>query len=142
MPGRTTAEKLPKVFFVNWFRKRDGKFLWPGFGDNIRVLQWIVDRLEGKVSARPTEIGLLPEIADLDVSGLDLSAEALADLLTVDQAIWTEEAALVQPHYERFGTRMPSPLWHEYALLKERLAGAAFGQEPSRQAVSSQVAAE
>jgi len=115
--------KLPKLFFVNWFRKdAKGKFVWPGFGDNSRVLKWIVQRLEGEVGAKDTPIGRLPETGDLDVGGLTLSAEQLDLLLTVDPEIWREEAALIPPAYEKFGDRLPNELWRQHKALVARLA--------------------
>ncbi len=117
--------KLPRLFFVNWFRKdARGKFVWPGFGDNSRVLKWIVQRLEGEVGARETPIGRLPEPGDLDVRGLSLSPEQLSLLLTVDPEVWREEASLIPPAYEQFGERLPAELWAQYEALVARLAQA------------------
>ncbi len=117
--------KLPRLFFVNWFRKdAKGKFVWPGFGDNSRVLKWIVQRLEGDVGARDTAIGRLPEVGDLDVGGLALTQEQLDLLLTVDAEVWREEAALIPAAYERFGERLPDELWTQYESLVGRLGEA------------------
>ena len=114
--------KLPRLFFVNWFRKdAKGKFVWPGFGDNSRVLKWIVERLEGRVGAHESAIGRLPDAADLDVSGLTLTPEQVALLLTVDPEVWREEASLIPAAYEKFGERLPSELWRQYEGLVERL---------------------
>jgi phosphoenolpyruvate carboxykinase (GTP) len=114
--------KLPKLFFVNWFRKdAKGKFVWPGFGDNSRVLKWIVQRLEGEVGAKETPIGRLPEAGDLDISGLSLTADQLSLLLTVDPEVWREEAALIPAAYEKFGERLPGELWRQYEALTTRL---------------------
>jgi phosphoenolpyruvate carboxykinase (GTP) len=116
-------DKLPRIFFVNWFRKdAKGKFVWPGFGDNSRVLKWIVDRLEGRVEASDTPIGRLPEASDLDLTGLTLSPEQIELLLTVDPEVWREEAALIPPAYEKFGERLPGELWRQYEALVKRLA--------------------
>jgi phosphoenolpyruvate carboxykinase (GTP) len=116
------ASKLPKIFFVNWFRKdAAGKFVWPGFGDNSRVLKWIVDRLEGQAEATDTPIGRLPTPESLDTGGLGLSDEQLRLLLTVDPEVWREEAALIPRDYEKFGERLPKDLWAEYEALLERL---------------------
>ena len=123
--------KLPRLFFVNWFRKdAKGKFVWPGFGDNSRVLKWIVQRLEGEVGATETPIGRLPETADLDVSGLSLTPEQLSLLLTVDPDVWREEAALIPAAYEKFGERLPGELWRQYEALSARL-GAAEAPQPA-----------
>ena len=94
--GSTSGPKLkspPKIFHVNWFRQAQegGKFLWPGFGDNLRVLRWILDRCAGKADARETEIGYLPKAADLDVAGLDIAPAALAELLAVNAELWQSE---------------------------------------------------
>jgi len=122
MPGRTDEAKLPKIFFVNWFRKdRNGKFVWPGFGDNVRVLKWIFERLDGAADAVDTPIGRLPSRASLDLIGLDLREDQLDLLLSVDTEVWKEEAVLIPPHYEKFGARMPKALWEEHADLTERL---------------------
>jgi phosphoenolpyruvate carboxykinase (GTP) len=119
------ASKLPKIFFVNWFRKdAAGKYVWPGFGENSRVLKWIVDRLEGDADATDTAIGRLPTPGSLDTSGLDLSDEHLRLLLTVDPEVWREEAALIPPAYEQFGDRLPKDLWSEYEALLARLEAA------------------
>ena len=123
------ASKLPKMFFVNWFRKdENGKFVWPGFGDNSRVLAWIVDRLEGRGEAVETPIGLLPTKAALDTSGLSLTDAQLDLLLTVDKAVWAEEAALIPAHYASFGSRLPAELNRQYAALQARLSGASAAE--------------
>ena len=119
------AEKLPRIFFVNWFRKdAAGRFVWPGFGDNSRVLKWIVDRLEGHAEASDTPIGRVPSRESLDVSGLGLTEDQLDLLLTVDTDVWREEAALIGPAYEKFGDRLPQDLWQEYQALVSRLEAA------------------
>ena len=125
MGGKADAAKLPRIYFVNWFRKDErGKFVWPGFGDNSRVLKWIVDRLEDRAEAVETPIGRLPAPGSLDVSGLGLTQEQLDLLLTVDTDIWRKEAALIPPFYERFGERLPAALWAEHQALVARLEGA------------------
>ena len=122
MAKRTDPAKLPRIYFVNWFRKdARGKFVWPGFGDNSRVLKWIVERLEGKAGAVDTPIGRTPDRASLDVSGLSLTDEQLDLLLTVDPEVWKEEAALVAPDYAKFGDRLPETLWEQHRALLERL---------------------
>jgi phosphoenolpyruvate carboxykinase (GTP) len=117
------AAKLPRIYFVNWFRKdADGKYVWPGFGENSRVLKWISDRIEGTADAEETPIGRVPSRASLDVDGLELSDEQLDVLLTVDVETWREEAALVHPHYEKFGSHTPAALWDQLAALEQRLS--------------------
>jgi phosphoenolpyruvate carboxykinase (GTP) len=114
--------RLPRLYFVNWFRKdADGRFVWPGYGDNSRVLKWIVERLEGEADAKDTPIGRLPAPGALDLDGLDLSADALRILLEVEPEVWRQEAALIGPHYESFGERLPPGLWEEHRSLLTRL---------------------
>ncbi len=123
MGTKTDAAKLPKIFFVNWFRKdANGKFVWPGFGDNSRVLAWIVGRLEGDAEARETPIGRLPAEGALDISGLSVTDEQMNLLLTVDTEVWREEAGLIGPHYEKFGDHLPKELWTQLYALQKRLA--------------------
>jgi phosphoenolpyruvate carboxykinase (GTP) len=119
---QSDPEKLPRIYFVNWFRKdENGKFVWPGFGDNSRVLKWIVERLEGKAEAVDTPIGRLPSKQALDTTGLDLTDDQLDLLLTVDPSVWKEEASLIPQHYDRFADHLPNELWDEYEALVERL---------------------
>ncbi|MFH8464464.1 phosphoenolpyruvate carboxykinase (GTP) [Streptomyces sp. NPDC017991] len=114
--------KLPKIYYVNWFRKNDeGKFVWPGFGENSRVLKWIVDRLDGRAEGVETPIGVLPAKGALDTEGLALSESELDFLLTVDKEVWREEAALVPEHLNTFGEHTPVELWDEYRALVKRL---------------------
>ncbi|MEU8139596.1 phosphoenolpyruvate carboxykinase (GTP) [Streptodolium elevatio] len=118
----TDASKLPKIYYVNWFRKdSDGKFVWPGFGENSRVLKWIVERLEGIADGVETPIGVLPTQDSLDLKGLELTDAELELLLTVDREIWKQEAALVPEHLEKFGEHTPQELWDEYNALVSRL---------------------
>lgn len=101
----------PKIFHVNWFRQdKAGKFMWPGFGENMRVLKWILDRCEGKLDAQKTPIGNLPFAKDLDVKGLDMPENTLNDLLSVDKAAYLEEAKSIKEYLETYGERLPSPL--------------------------------
>jgi phosphoenolpyruvate carboxykinase (GTP) len=124
--GEHAGAKLPKIYFVNWFRKdQNGKFIWPGFGENSRVLKWIAERLEGKADAKATPIGYLPAKGALDVEGLGLSEAHLDLLTTVDREVWRDEAAQIPPFYQRFGARLPKGLWEEHAALVERLGEAA-----------------
>ncbi|MET9695947.1 phosphoenolpyruvate carboxykinase (GTP) [Streptomyces sp. NPDC006529] len=120
--ARGDEAKLPKIYYVNWFRKNDaGKFVWPGFGENSRVLKWIVERLDGTAEGVETPIGILPTVASLDTDGLDLPAEDLDFLLTVDKEIWRDEAALVPEHLNTYGDHTPKELWDQYHALVERL---------------------
>ncbi len=123
MGEQADASKLPRIYYVNWFRKdADGTFVWPGFGDNSRVLKWIVERLEGKADATETPIGNVPTKDSLDLVGLDLTDAQLDLLLTVDTEAWREEAALIPPHYEQFGDHLPAALGAELDELESRLA--------------------
>lgn len=133
------ASKLPRIFFVNWFRKDErGKFVWPGYGENSRVLKWIAERLDGKADAVDTPIGRVPTKASLDLSGLSLTDAQLDLLLTVDPAIWTQEAALIPAFYERFGDHMPKALWDEYEALVERLKAAAATEAADERIVAAE----
>jgi phosphoenolpyruvate carboxykinase (GTP) len=120
--GTEQREMLPKIFHVNWFRKgADGEFLWPGFGDNLRVLEWIIGRCAGTVGARETAIGALPRPDDLRVSDLNLSTDAIADLLSVDADGWREELAQVDAYLEEFGERTPVALKAELKRVRAAL---------------------
>jgi phosphoenolpyruvate carboxykinase (GTP) len=119
---KAEPEKLPKIYYVNWFRKgADGSFLWPGFGENSRVLKWIIERLEGRADGVPTAIGVVPRAQDLDLAGLDLDPAQLDELLGVDAETWRREAALIPAHFERFGGHLPEGLWQEHRDLIDRL---------------------
>ena len=118
----TDAEKLPKIYYVNWFRKDpSGKWLWPGFGENSRVLKWIVDRLEGTAEGVETPIGRLPKREELDLDGLEISDADLDHLLSVDVEVWKEEAGLIPEFFEQFGTHLPKAMTEEHGKLVERL---------------------
>jgi phosphoenolpyruvate carboxykinase (GTP) len=119
-------DRLPRLYLVNWFRKdARGKFVWPGFGDNARVLKWIVERVAGKAEARETPIGLLPETGSLDLSGLTLGEDQAKLLFDVDADVWREEAALSRAYLATFGTQLPPALRHEQEALEARLGTAA-----------------
>jgi phosphoenolpyruvate carboxykinase (GTP) len=123
VPAQKGPAKLPKVFQVNWFRvDEEGKFLWPGYGENIRVLSWIIDRVAGDAAASETPIGLLPTPGSLNLLGLNLSAGNIEKLLAVDVAGWREEAERHRQFFEKFGSRLPQRLWQEHAALLQRLS--------------------
>ena len=114
--------KLPKLFYVNWFRKdADGKFLWPGFGENSRVLEWVFQRVNGDGGARETAIGLVPTDDAIPSEGLDLSADDLAELLRVDNEEWKAEVPSIRAHYGQFAGRLPQALLDQLKTLEERL---------------------
>ncbi len=113
----------PKIFHVNWFRTNaDGKFLWPGFGDNMRVLLWILDRCEGKVGANETAIGYLPKKEDLNLTGLDISDDTLTELLSIDKDVWLKETEGIGEFFAKFGDKLPKELAEELDNLKKRLS--------------------
>ncbi|MFN8079807.1 MAG: phosphoenolpyruvate carboxykinase (GTP) [Kineosporiaceae bacterium] len=116
------ASKLPKIFFVNWFRKSaEGKFLWPGFGDNSRVLEWVIDRVDGKADAVETPIGLVPAKGSLDLAGLDISEAEVDEVTAVDIAAWKNEVPLIEEWFAKIGPKTPSVLVDELDALKTRL---------------------
>ena len=119
------AAKLPRIFYVNWFRKgTDGKFLWPGYGDNSRVLKWVFERVHGMAQAVDTPIGRLPAPGALDLSGINIGAAALQELLKVDVEGWTNELPVMKAHFDKFGPRLPQGLRDELGALEQRLASA------------------
>ena len=120
----TDADKLPQLFWVNWFRKSDdGKFLWPGFGDNSRVLKWALERIAGTADATETPIGWVPTPESLDTDGLDLDADTLEQLLEVDPIAWKGEVQLISNHYDFIGERLPQPMRDELSAMEARLNG-------------------
>ena len=122
MGKNTDASKLPKIFYVNWFRKdADGGWLWPGFGENSRVLKWIVERVSGKGQAVETPIGYLPTSDAIDISGLDVTDEQMAELLNVNVEEWLNEIESIRDHYARFEETLPEALSDELAALEARL---------------------
>jgi phosphoenolpyruvate carboxykinase (GTP) len=122
---QSSANKLPKIFYVNWFRQdENGKFLWPGYGENSRVLKWVFERCDGKVHAQETPIGRLPNPTDLDTKGLDLSTEKIAKLLDVDIEGWLAEVPRIKEHFAKFGDRLPQGMRDEVAALEQRLKAA------------------
>jgi phosphoenolpyruvate carboxykinase (GTP) len=123
--GRRDGAQLPKIFYVNWFRKgEDGKFLWPGFGENSRVLAWIFRRCQGRAAAVETPIGLLPPIGEggIDISELDISTDTMAKLLEVDPELVREQLPQVHEHFARFGDRLPDELRAQLESLEQRVA--------------------
>ena len=116
------AVKLPRIFYVNWFRRdQDGKFIWPGFGENGRVLKWIVERLDGQAAAAESPIGRIPTVESLDVEGLDLTRDQLEECLRVDEDEWRAEVPAITEWFDTFGEKLPTLLWAELDGLKTRL---------------------
>ncbi len=117
--------KLPKVFFVNWFRRgEDGRFLWPGFGENSRVLKWAIERIEHQADGKSTPIGIVPTAADLDLDGLDVSAADVDEALKVEPEEWRKELPLIEEWFEFVGEKLPTGIKDEFDALKTRLAEA------------------
>ena len=113
----------PKIFHVNWFRTDDeGHFIWPGFGDNMRVLMWILARCEGKASAVETPIGYVPYAEDINIEGLDIDVDTVKELLSVDKELWLEDCKAIREFYKQVGDRVPSELYDELKALEERLS--------------------
>jgi phosphoenolpyruvate carboxykinase (GTP) len=116
------ASKMPKIFYVNWFRlDEDGKFLWPGFGENSRVLKWIIERIDGQAAAIETPIGHVPAPGSFDIDGLDLTEEQLTEAFKVDVEEWKAEIPQITEWFEKFGDDLPAVLWTELDSLKARL---------------------
>jgi len=123
MGEKLDADKAPKIFHVNWFRQDDeGNFMWPGFGDNMRVLLWILDRCEGKAGARECEIGYIPEEGAIDTTDLDMSAEALEELFEVDKKLWLEDVADQEKYFAQFGDKLPAEIKKQLETLKANLS--------------------
>ena len=121
--GDKLGNNAPRIFYVNWFRKGvAGKFLWPGFGENSRILKWMCDRIDGKASARETSIGLIPEEEDLDLTGLNIPQENLHELLKVDVDVWKAEMPSLDEHFAQFKDRLPQRIMQQLDALKERLS--------------------
>ncbi|MCS6946044.1 MAG: phosphoenolpyruvate carboxykinase (GTP), partial [Steroidobacteraceae bacterium] len=112
----------PRIFHVNWFRRdAAGRFLWPGYGENLRVLSWMIERCAGRIDAADTPIGYLPRPADLNLRGLDVPATVMHELLAVDRDQWRVEAAEIRSYLQEFGSRVPPALYDELAALEKRL---------------------
>jgi phosphoenolpyruvate carboxykinase (GTP) len=121
---QTAADKLPKIFYVNWFRKtKDGKWLWPGYGENSRVLKWIFEQVSGEGKAVKTPIGYMPTLDAIDRSGLNVSEADMAELLKVDTEEWKKEVASIREHYAKFGAKLPRELAVQLDELEKRLQG-------------------
>jgi phosphoenolpyruvate carboxykinase (GTP) len=118
----TKLSNPPKVFHVNWFRQDDeGHFLWPGFGDNLRVLKWIIDRCDGKVDAEESSIGYLPVKGDINLDGMDVADDMLDVLVDVDKDAWYEELKSQTEWFKKFGYTLPLGIWEEHEALADRL---------------------
>ena len=113
---------LPKIFHVNWFRTdNQGNFLWPGFRENLRVIKWILERIEGKIGAAETPIGYVPKKEDLYLDGINVKSSHLEELLSVDKQSWLEEAKSQEEFFRKFGSSLPEEILEEHSKLKKRL---------------------
>ena len=123
--GQQGGDHMPRIYYVNWFRKDEaGRWLWPGYGENSRILKWIFERTEGKADAIETPIGNLPTPNGLDLGGLDVSESDLKELLQIDIDGWLAEIPSIKEHYSKFGDRLPQELKNELTQLEHRLVGA------------------
>jgi phosphoenolpyruvate carboxykinase (GTP) len=120
--AKSDPDALPRIYTVNWFRKDDGRWLWPGFGDNSRVLKWVFERCAGTADADDTPVGRVPRPGALDLDGLDLADEDLAALVGIDAHQWQVEADSIEHHFARFGDKLPSALLAQLEALRSRLA--------------------
>ena len=119
---KTAPDKLPAIFYVNWFRKTaTGKWLWPGYGENSRVLKWVFERIGGRVKTQETPIGYVPRESELDLVGLDIAPESVQQVLAVDRDEWRKELPGIASHLAIFGDKLPPELQTEYENLKNRL---------------------
>ena len=120
--GKKLGDKAPKIFHVNWFRKDENdNFMWPGFGDNMRVLNWIIDRCEDKVDAKETAIGYVPNVSDIDVTGLDMKAEEIEALLSIDKDVWMDDVNNIKEYFAQFGDKLPKEMAAQLEALEENL---------------------
>jgi phosphoenolpyruvate carboxykinase (GTP) len=120
---KADASKLPRIYFVNWFRKdENGKFIWPGFGENSRVLKWIAERLSGTGKAVATPIGNVPAPGAIDIGGIDITEEEMAGILKINKDEWSDEIKSIKENYEMYGDRLPNELSAQLAALEKKLA--------------------
>jgi phosphoenolpyruvate carboxykinase (GTP) len=118
----TQIQPQPKVFQVNWFRTdENGRFLWPGFGENLRIIEWILGRCRNEVTGVRTPIGYVPDPKDIDMTGLKLPKDAMRKLLAVDREAWLAELDSIHKFFDQFGTRLPDPIWAQHEALRRRL---------------------
>ena len=116
------SDKLPKIFHVNWFRKdENGKFMWPGFGDNMRVLKWVIERCNGQADAVKTPVGFVPKTDDIDVSGLDVDVEVVNALLDIDAATWSAEIEDIDKYFSAYGDRLPPAIRKQIERIRNEI---------------------
>jgi phosphoenolpyruvate carboxykinase (GTP) len=121
--GEKEGANLPKIFYVNWFRKSDmGRFLWPGYSENCRVLKWIFERVEGNAEPVKTPIGYVPKIESIEDSNLHVSRDDIEELLSVNHDLWKAEIPVIKEHFNKFGEKLPETLWEELKSLENRLS--------------------
>jgi phosphoenolpyruvate carboxykinase (GTP) len=120
--AKADREALPRIYMVNWFRKGpDGRFVWPGFGENSRVLKWIFERASGNAEAVETPVGWVPRLDDLDLEGLDEDPSEFEQLVTIDREVWRQEADSIEQHLQLFGDKLPHDIADQLQQLRERL---------------------
>jgi phosphoenolpyruvate carboxykinase (GTP) len=120
--GEKGGAKMPKIFYVNWFRKnKDGKFMWPGYAENSRVLKWVFERCDGKAAAVDTPIGKVPAEGSIDVKGVKVDPADMKEMTTVDKDGWKAELPLIKEHFAIFGAKLPKALSEELSALEKRL---------------------
>src|SRR5208282_895447 len=120
--GKRLGDKAPAVFYVNWFRKnREGRWLWPGFGENSRVMKWMCDRVEGKVDAEKTPIGYMPKKGDLDLTGLNIAPEDYEELMHVNREAFQSDLKDAESYFAQFGDRMPGKMKQQLSAARKRL---------------------
>ena len=123
--GKKAGARLPRIYLVNWFRKdAEGRFMWPGFGDNSRVIEWIFGRCSGEDDAVETPIGLLPAPGAIDTTGMSITEANLSALLSIDPVAWVGETAAIAEHYARFGSKLPAALAARLEQMKRAIASA------------------
>jgi phosphoenolpyruvate carboxykinase (GTP) len=131
---RSAIKKPPRIFMVNWFRKgANGNFIWPGYGENLRVLKWMLDRIHGRANGRATPVGIVPDEAELDLKGLDLTKSAVRETLAINPAEWKAELESAAEFFEKIGSTMPKELKERRQAILKSLNGEA----PARQAASA-----
>jgi phosphoenolpyruvate carboxykinase (GTP) len=122
MADRVEPSKLPKIFQVNWFKKdSSGNFIWPGFGENSRVIAWAIGRLEGTFQGRTSALGIMPELEELELAGLELSSESLEKLFEVDKSSWLSETEMISEFFAEFEDRLPKQMAAELEQLEQRI---------------------
>jgi phosphoenolpyruvate carboxykinase (GTP) len=122
MQKNSSSDKLPKIFYVNWFRKEEGKHLWPGFGENIRVLKWMFERVSAKATGESSSLGMVPKKGELDLTGLTISEDIIRKLFEIDRVGWKEEVKHLKNYFKMFGEQLPQEINNQLTALEERMS--------------------